>query len=58
MKKQIIKMPYIDYMCKVGERVWWQNIRKEKFEGIIMEWKEDEIAVVKLDDGTEMEVKC
>ena len=58
MKIQIKKIQYIDYMCAVGERVWWMNLKKERFEGILIKWKEDELAVVKLDDGTEMEVKC
>lgn len=61
MKKEKIpikKMPYIDYECKVGERVWWENLTRQRFEGVIIEWKEDSIAVVQLDDNSLMEVQC
>ena len=53
------KLQYIDYECKIGERVRWEDISgKKKFEGVIVEWKIEEVAVVKLDDGTIVEVKC
>jgi len=56
------KIQYLDYACKIGERVKWENLKKEKFEGIIIRWIEEEdqnpIAVVKLDNGDEMEVVC
>lgn len=59
-KKEISKkkLSYLDYACKVGERVQWGNIRGEKFEGVILEWKEDSVAVLKFDDGTTTEVQC
>ena len=59
-KKQTSKktLPYLDYFCSIGERVQWKNMKDEKFEGIIIEWKEDNVAVVKLDDGTTKEIKC
>lgn len=52
------KLPYIDYACSIGERVEWKNLKREKFEGVILEWKENSVAVVKLDDGTIIEVQC
>lgn len=61
MKKEKItpkKLPYIDYECKVGDRVWWENFTKQRFEGKIIEWKEDFVAVVQLDDNSTVEVKC
>lgn len=60
MKKETSKkkLPYLDYLCSVGERVQWGNIKGQKFEGILLEWKEDTVAVVKLDDSSIMEVQC
>lgn len=61
MKKEKIpkkKMPFIDYECKVGERVWWETITHQRFKGTIIEWKEDSLAVVQLDDNSVMEVQC
>ena len=34
MKKEKItvkKIPYLDYACNIGERVRWENIRREEF---------------------------
>ena len=56
-KKEFNKIPYLDYMCRVNEKVQWANIQGEKFEGRIKEWK-DNVAVVTLEDGTEKEVTC
>lgn len=61
MKKEKIpkkKMPYIDYECKVGEIVWWETLSKQRFEGKIIEWKENTIAVVQLYDNSIIEVQC
>lgn len=59
MKKKIEKIQYIDYACKVGERVWWTNFNWEKrYEGILIEWKENSLAVIKMDDGTIKEIQC
>jgi hypothetical protein len=63
-KKQLIKkIPYIDYGCEVGERVRWETVTGQKFEGVIIRWEDENdaenlIAIVKLDDGTEMKVIC
>jgi len=57
VKPNIKKLPYIDYMCKVGERVFWENLRKERFEGVIKEWN-DNVATVQMDDGTEKIIVC
>jgi hypothetical protein len=59
-KKEVKKIPYIDYMCKVGERVQWLNLAGVKFEGVIMSWNEN-VATVKLhslDSNEEIEVVC
>jgi hypothetical protein len=57
-KKAPKKIPYLDYACQKGETVQWDTIRGEHFEGIITEWKENEIAVIKLPDNSLMEVQC
>lgn len=59
MKKKTTqkRIPYLDYECKVGERVYWRNMKNETFEGTLLAWDEN-IALVKLDDGTEESVKC
>ena len=59
MKKEKIvkKIPYIDYECKIGEKVKWSNIKNEQFEGVIQNWNEN-IATVKLSDGSEIDVLC
>ena len=54
-KKQ--KISYLDYACKVGERVKWANIKNEKFEGMLKAWN-DYTATVTLDDGKEMFIDC
>ena len=51
------RMNYIDYECKVGERVYWRNLANEMFEGEIIKW-DSNFATVKLDDGTEKVVEC
>lgn len=53
-KKQL---RYIDYACYVGERVKWENMKGEKFEGRIKEW-DSNVAIVTMDDGTEKAVEC
>jgi len=61
MKKEKSKskvIPYIDYECKIGERVCWTNIKNEYYEGVITEWLDDSVAVVKLDNKSVIEVKC
>ena len=51
------KLMYIDYACPVGERVQWDTMAGEHFEGVIIRW-EGATAIVKLDDGTERGVTC
>jgi len=51
------KMNYIDYACEIGERVYWENLRKEKFEGVIIKWNSN-VATVRLDDGTQKIIEC
>jgi len=52
------KIPYLDYMCLVGERVQWKNVRGDYFEGILTYMSEDYLATVKLDNGTETQIQC
>ncbi len=60
MKKEKTKkrIPHLDYMCIVGERVQWENIKGEKFEGKLIEMSEDFLAAVQLDDGNIIKVQC
>ena len=59
MKKNKIKRKifYIDYECKIGQRVHWKNMKDEYFEGVIKQWN-DNIAIVVMDDGTEKTIEC
>ena len=58
-KKSLVKrIPYIDYACKKGERVQWSNLKGEHLEGVIVAWLENDVAVVQLDDGPNIEVQC
>jgi hypothetical protein len=56
-KVVVKKIPYLDYMSKVGERVQWTNIKGEKFEGILKAWQSN-FAILTLDDGTEQIIPC
>ena len=51
------KIQYVDYACEIGDRVRWANLRGQKFEGILEDWNSN-IAIIKLDDGSIMEVEC
>lgn len=57
-KKTIKKIPYIDYECKIGEKVYWKNLKEDYFEGTIVKWLENEVALVKLKDNSLIEVQC
>jgi len=50
-------MNQIDYACKVNERVFFKNLKDEKFECVILKWN-DNIATVRLDDGSEKTIEC
>ena len=52
------KISYLDYQCMIGEKVQWDNLAKEHFEGRLLKMDENCMATVKLDDGTEVEVQC
>ena len=54
MKK---KLQQIDYMCEIGDRVFYKNFRDEKFEGTLIEW-DSNVAIIKMDDGTTKSVEC
>lgn len=62
MKKQKTipkkKVPYLDYMCVVGERVQWSNYKGEKFEGKLLSMNEEFLATVQLDNGDIVEYQC
>jgi len=51
------KIQQIDYACRVNEKVFYTNVLNEKFYGTLIEWK-DNIAVLKMVDGTIKEVEC
>jgi len=54
MKKRIYQ---IDYACEIGDRVFYLNLVGEKFFGTLIKW-DDNIATLKMDDGTEKEIEC
>jgi len=56
-KPQVKRIPYLDYMSRINERVQWGNMRGEKFEGVVKEW-DNNTAIVMMDDGTEKAVAC
>jgi hypothetical protein len=56
--KQIKRIPYLDYQCLPGERVQWENIKKEKFEGKLIIIDENCLATIELDNGTTVDVQC
>lgn len=61
MKKQskiIKKVPFLDYACTIGERVQWTNIKRELFEGVLVNMDENSLATVRLDNGNEIKVQC
>ena len=57
MAKKIKNLPQLDYMCLIGERVFWNNIANQRFEGIIQEW-DNGTAIIKMDDGTIKAIKA
>lgn len=57
MKKQTIKIRYLDESCYVGERVRWNTITGKTYEGTLIKW-EYTLATIKMDDGSEKEVYC
>ena len=56
MKKKE-KLWQLDYACKVGDRVFWANLKGERWEGTLIEWNSN-VAYVKLDDGTIKNIVC
>ena len=55
------KIQQIDFMCEVGDRVFYKNFRDEKFDGTLIEWKEEAgmlLAVIEFDDGSTKEIEC
>jgi len=52
------KISYLDYRCMIGERVQWNTISNEHFEGRLLKFDENYLATVKLDDGTEVKFQC
>jgi hypothetical protein len=53
------KIRQIDFACMINERVWWPNMKGERFEGKIKSWdRTKEVATVEMDDGTIEEIKC
>lgn len=57
MAKKVKNLPQLDYMCLVGERVFWMNMARERFEGVIQEWNNG-VAIILMDDGTTKEVSA
>jgi len=57
-KKTPKKISYLDYQCMIGERVQWDTITNEHFEGRLLKIDENSVATVLLDDGSEIEFQC
>lgn len=51
------KIWQLDYACNVGDRVFWQNLKGERWEGELVEWNSN-VAYVRLDDGTMKIIDC
>jgi hypothetical protein len=60
MKKEKVtkKILYLDYACNPGDRVYWTNYKKERFEGILLKMDENFLASVELKDGTIVTYQC
>jgi len=52
------KISYLDYQCMIGEKVQWNTISNEHFEGRLLKMDENCLATVKLDNGTDVEIQC
>jgi hypothetical protein len=52
------KISYLDYQCMIGEKVQWNTITNEHFEGRLLKMDENSLATVLLDDGTEITYQC
>lgn len=51
------KVWQLDYACKIGDRVKWKTIKGDTFEGTLYDWDEN-VAIVKLDNGTFKSIEC
>ena len=58
MKKTKVKLPYVDYTCQVGERVQWKDMADNIYEGVLIKWLEDNIALIELPDKSTVQVQC
>lgn len=62
MKTKTIKKPVrlrqLDFECEIGERVFWTNLQKERFEGIILAIDEYSVALLQMDNGEKVMVQC
>jgi len=58
MTKTQKRIPFLDYLSNVGERVQWLNIKQEVLEGTLIFMDENCLATIRLDDGTEINVQC
>ena len=59
-KKSLAKkiIPYLDYMCQIGEIVQWSDVTGKKYTGKLVAMDADYLATVKLEDGTLVEYQC
>jgi hypothetical protein len=61
MKKQKVakkQIPYLDYMCRIGEKVQWEDLTHKKFIGKLIAMDEECLATVELEDGTVVHYQC
>ncbi|MCK9447088.1 hypothetical protein M0Q50_09580 [bacterium] len=52
------KIAYLDYECQPKQRVYWETIHGERFEGTVITMDENNIATVKLDSGDIVNYEC
>ncbi len=55
--RSVVPPVELDRTCREGERVCWRTISGDEFEGLLEEW-DSNVAIVRLDDGTEKGVEC
>ena len=61
MKKQKVtkkQIPYLDYMCRIGEKVQWQDLIGKRFVGKLIAMDDECLATVELDNGDIITYQC
>lgn len=56
-KKKLNRIKFVDESCEIGERVRWENLRGDYFEGNLIDW-DNNTAIIELDNGEIKAVAC